>query len=196
MIDHRESLVGKRVLVVGGSSGIGLGAAEAAAALGAALTICSRSEQKVEAALAQLGGQTEGAVLDAADEGAVSAFFKTKAPFDHIVVSAAQVKMAPIRELPLEQAYASMNSKFWGAYHIARAAAISPGGSLTLVSGFMSMRPRSGAAILAAINAGLEGSISRPGTRIRANTRERRLPRHGDDANVWRHAPGESRRHV
>ena len=41
--------------------------------------------------------------------------------WDDIVVSAAQTRVAAVRELPLADAYASMNSKFWGAYRIARA---------------------------------------------------------------------------
>jgi NAD(P)-dependent dehydrogenase (short-subunit alcohol dehydrogenase family) len=50
-----------------------------------------------------------------------------------------------------------MNSKFWGAYRVARAARIAPKGSLTLVSGYLSIRPRKGAAIQSAINAAVEG---------------------------------------
>jgi len=78
-------------------------------------------------------------------------------PFDHVVVTAAKTKVAAIRELPLTDAYQSMNSKFWGAYRIARSAKIAAGGSLTFVSGFLSIRPQKGAAIQSAINAALEG---------------------------------------
>ena len=50
-----------------------------------------------------------------------------------------------------------MNSKFWGAYRIARAARIADHGSLTLISGTLSIRPRKGAALQSAINAAVEG---------------------------------------
>ncbi|HVV94557.1 MAG TPA: SDR family oxidoreductase [Hyphomicrobiales bacterium] len=149
-------LSGKRVLVVGGSSGIGRGAAEAAAMQGAAVTIASRSAEKVAAAVKAVGHGAEGRPLDVTDEAAVAAFFKDGVPWDHVVVSGAQTKVALVKELPLADAYASMNSKFWGAYRVARAATIAPGGSLTLVSGFLSIRPRKGAAIQGAINAAVE----------------------------------------
>src|SRR5215475_6555812 len=46
--------------------------------------------------------------------------------------------------------------KFWGAWRVARAAEIRAGGSLTLVSGFLSVRPRPAAAIVGAVNGALE----------------------------------------
>ena len=151
------SLDGKRVLVVGGSSGIGFGAAQAALAARADLTIVSRSSEKVDRAVSRLGGGAAGAVLDTADEQGVETFFASVAPFDHVVVSAARTKIAAVRELPLDDAYKSMNSKFWGAYRIARAARIADHGSLTLISGTLSIRPRKGAALQSAINAAVEG---------------------------------------
>ncbi|RWR11981.1 SDR family oxidoreductase [Paenirhodobacter populi] len=151
------TLKDKRVLVVGGSSGIGFGAAQAALADGAAVIIASRSQDRIDAALARLGAGAEGHVLDTTDEAGVEAFFATRPAFDHVVVSASKTKVAAVRELPLADAYGSMNSKFWGAYRIARAAKIAEGGSLTLVSGFLSQRPRKGAAIQSAINAAVEG---------------------------------------
>lgn len=151
------TLNGKTVLVLGGSSGIGFGVAQAALAAGAQVTIASRSLERVEAALARLGGVARGASLDTGDAAALEGFFARHDPFDHVFCSAARTKVAAVRELPLEDAYASFDSKFWGAYRLARAARIAAGGSLTLTSGFLSVRPKAGAAIQGAINAGLEG---------------------------------------
>jgi NAD(P)-dependent dehydrogenase (short-subunit alcohol dehydrogenase family) len=50
-----------------------------------------------------------------------------------------------------------MDSKFWGAYRAARVAQIADNGSITLVSGFLSARPRSGVGVQCAINAAVEG---------------------------------------
>jgi len=151
------ALNGKSVLVLGGSSGIGFGVALAAQALGATVTIASRSREKVDAALARLGGTAGGVSLDTGDPVALEQFFAERAPFDHVFCSAARTRVAAVRELALEDAYASFDSKFWGAYRLARAAKIADGGSLTLTSGFLSVRPKAGAAIQGAINAGLEG---------------------------------------
>jgi NAD(P)-dependent dehydrogenase (short-subunit alcohol dehydrogenase family) len=61
-----------------------------------------------------------------------------------------------VRQLPLVDAYAAMNSKFWGAYRVARAVKIAAGGSLTLVSGFLATRPSKTSVLQGAINAALE----------------------------------------
>ncbi|WP_395697782.1 SDR family oxidoreductase [Methylocella sp.] len=151
------TLSGKRVLVVGGSSGIGFGAAKAALASGASVVVVSRSADKVQLAAERLGVKVAGHVLDTTDEAGIEGFFARERPFDHVIASAAKTKVASVRELPLADAYQSMNSKFWGAYRVARAAKINDGGSLTLVSGFLSIRPKKGAAIQGAINAALEG---------------------------------------
>jgi NAD(P)-dependent dehydrogenase (short-subunit alcohol dehydrogenase family) len=88
----------------------------------------------------------------------VEAFFRGRT-FDHVVSSASQTRVSHIKEMSLEDAYASMNSKFWGFFRIARAATIAPGGSLTIVTGFRSIRPARGNALQGAINAGLEGLV-------------------------------------
>ncbi|MBE7218970.1 MAG: SDR family oxidoreductase [Caulobacteraceae bacterium] len=143
-------------LVVGGSSGIGLATARLMAAEGATVTIASRSRAKLDAAVEVLGPTTDAAELDTGDDAAVERFFAGRAPFDHIVVSAAQTPSGPVRGLSLEDARRAMESKFWGAYRIARAARITEGGSLTFVSGFLSVRPSGGAVLQGAINAALE----------------------------------------
>ena len=145
----------KRVLIIGGSSGIGFATATAAAAAGATVTIASRSSEKLRAASARLSG-VDTQVLDVTKEDDVEAFFSRIGPFDHVVVSGSETTFAPVRSLSLSDAYRSMDSKFWGAYRVARAARIADGGSLTFISGFLSVRPRTGAVIQGAINAALE----------------------------------------
>ena len=151
-----NKLEGKKVLVVGGSSGIGEAAAQALAALGAEVTIASRDPARLQAAAQRLGGAVRTAVLDTANDAGVEAFFAAQEAYDHIVISAAQTASGPVRQLPLGDAYAAMNSKFWGAYRVARAARIAAGGSLTLVSGFLSARPSKTSVLQGAINAALE----------------------------------------
>ncbi|WP_172327161.1 SDR family oxidoreductase [Mangrovicoccus sp. HB161399] len=150
-------LANTRILVLGGTSGIGFGVAQAARAAGAHVTVASRSQEKVDAAIERLGTTAHGAVLDTGDAAALEAFFGSADAFDHVFCSASSTKVAAVKELPLEDAYASFNSKFWGAYRLARAAKIREGGSLTFTSGFLSVRPKPGAAIQGAINAALEG---------------------------------------
>ena len=150
------SLDGKKVLVIGGSSGIGYATAAGALAQGASVAIASRSEDKLRAAQASLPGRVEAHALDVADSAAVEAFFAAAPAYDHVVVSGASIKFGAVREQALEDAYAAMNVKFWGAYRVARHARIAPGGSLVFVSGFLSRRPKPGMVLIGAVNAALE----------------------------------------
>jgi Dehydrogenases with different specificities (related to short-chain alcohol dehydrogenases) len=148
----------QQVLVVGGSSGIGLATARAFAHAGARVTIASRSASKLAAAAAGIGHGTEWAELDTADNDAVEALLGSRR-WHHVVVSAAQTPSGPVRKLSLEDAGKAMESKFWGAYRVARAANIVEGGSLTLVSGFLSVRPSGSSVLQGAINAALESLV-------------------------------------
>src|SRR5271155_3151262 len=125
-----DKLTQARVLVFGGSSGIGLATAAAMAEAGASVTIASRSQAKLNASLTQLGGNVRAVVLDTGETAAIEQFFTDGEPWDHIIVSAAQTPTGPVRGLDLADAKAAMESKFWGAYHVARVARIKEGGSL------------------------------------------------------------------
>lgn len=147
----------QRVLIVGGSSGIGLAAAQAFAAHGAHVTIASRSRDKLAAAAARIGPATSTQILDTTDNEQVERFLAQGDAWDHVVISAAQTATGPARQLPLEDAQAAMDSKFWGAYRVARVVNIRAGGSLTLVTGFRATRPNKASVTQGAINAALEG---------------------------------------
>ncbi|MGY4480277.1 SDR family oxidoreductase [Bradyrhizobium sp. USDA 3364] len=150
------SLKESRFLVVGGSSGIGLAVAMEAAKAGAAVTIASRSRAKLDVALADLGSSVQGRQLDTTDDAVVESFFASEAAWDHVVVSAAETTNGPVRKIDLAAARATMDSKFWGVYHVARSVRIRERGSLCLVSGFRSVRPSSNTVLQGAVNAALE----------------------------------------
>ncbi len=151
------SLGNANVLVVGGSSGIGLAVAAQAHAEGAAVTIASRSSEKLDKAAAGIGPGIDTVVLDTADNAAIERFFTGAKAWDHIVISAAQTPGGPIRKLSLEDAGKAMESKFWGAYRIARAARFNERGTLTFISGVLATRPSAASVLQGAINAALEG---------------------------------------
>lgn len=146
----------KEILVIGGSSGIGLATARLAQSLGGRVTIASRSPAKVAAAAKTLGAAS--AVLDVTDTQMVETFLAAR-EWDHIVVTGSDVKMAAVKTLALPDATAAMDSKFWGFYRVARAARIRPGGSLSVVAGFLATRPAAGRALMGAINAALESLV-------------------------------------
>jgi NAD(P)-dependent dehydrogenase (short-subunit alcohol dehydrogenase family) len=154
----RMMLKGKKVVVVGGSSGIGLATAEMAQREGADVIVASRNAAKLDAVAEKLNAVAIPA--DVTNDDSVTDLFRRCGPVDHVVVTAAQLKTGPFRTVSMEDVRATMESKFWGAWRVARAADIRAGGSLTLVSGFLSVRPRPNSAIVGSANGALE-SLSR-----------------------------------
>jgi NAD(P)-dependent dehydrogenase (short-subunit alcohol dehydrogenase family) len=144
------------VVIIGGSSGMGLAIAKEAADAGAAVTIAGRSQSKLDEASRAIAGDVTTYIVDLSDERSVMKLFQSIGSFDHLVVSGSSVKTGQLRELSLADARASMDSKFWGAYMATRYAQIRPKGSITFFSGILSRRPSPGLASLAAINAAVE----------------------------------------
>src|ERR1700722_18927208 len=81
-------LQNKRVVILGGSSGIGLAVAEQAASQGAKIVIASSSTERVQKAVESVGGDAQGQTLDLLDEQAVEALFAKLGAFDHLVFTA------------------------------------------------------------------------------------------------------------
>ena len=152
------SLAGKKIVVVGGSSGIGLATAEMAKREGADVIIASRNIERLDKAAEKLNAIAIPA--DVTSDESVAKLFQRCGPIDHVVVTAAQLRTGPFKTVAMEDVRGTMEGKFWGAWRVAKCADIRAGGSLTLVSGFLSVRPRPNSAIVSAANGALE-SLSR-----------------------------------
>ena len=147
-------LAGQKVVVVGGSSGIGLSTAEFAKKEGADVVIASRNKERLNSAAEKIGARP--VVADITSDESIASLFKQCGVVDHVVVTAAQLRSGPFKTVPMEDVRATMESKFWGCWRVARSAEISKGGSLTLVSGYLSIRPRPNSAIVGAANGAIE----------------------------------------
>src|SRR6202046_4237199 len=83
-----NGLQSKRVVILGGSSGIGLAVAEQAASQGAKIVIASSNAERVQKAVEPFGKDAQGHTLDLSDERAVEALFTKLGAFDHLVFTA------------------------------------------------------------------------------------------------------------
>ncbi len=151
------SLENKKIVIIGGTSGMGLATAKAAIATGASVTIASRSKEKLETTQKEIGGHVEAQPIDLMQENSIRDFFQTVGSIDHLVVSGSSTKSGSFRDLATEDAKTSMASKFWGPYLAAKYAQINSNGSIVLFSGILSRKPSSGMAVVSAINAAVEG---------------------------------------
>ncbi|MCA8881561.1 MAG: SDR family oxidoreductase [Rhodobacteraceae bacterium] len=134
---------GRSVFVAGGTSGINLGIAEAFAAAGAQVGVGSRSQEKVDAAVARLGDARPafGYVFDVRDTeavtGALSGFAETVGSIDVVVSGAAGNFPALARDISPNGFKAVVDIDLIGTYHVMKAAyphMRRPGGSLINIS--------------------------------------------------------------
>jgi NAD(P)-dependent dehydrogenase (short-subunit alcohol dehydrogenase family) len=155
------SLDDKRILVIGGGSGIGYAVAEAAVKAGAQVVVASTNSERVKAAAARLGNRTSGTTLDITREDQVAGFFAGSGKFDHIATTAGDwsgPRRTPLAELDLDQAASLFKVRFWGAVAVAKhgARTLNEGGSLTLTDGMIAHRPQKASAISTAMCGAIE----------------------------------------
>ena len=162
-IHHSEnsetSLKGKRIIILGGTSGLGFATAKAAADQGAAIVVASSSRAKVDSAVARLPDGSEGHVLDLSTEEGVAVFFDRIGEFDHLVFTAGEaLQLGKLEETSLEQAKQFFNIRFWGAFMAAKYGSrkIRSGGSIILTNGIVGLRPVKGWTVAASITGAVE----------------------------------------
>ncbi len=150
---------GKRIVVVGGGSGIGRGIARAALEAGAEVVIVGRSGKRLEEAIAELGSSAmvRPVTADVTNEADVIRLFHEVEAFDHLATTVADLTYQPIRELEVAAARKSIDSKLLSSLLLAKHAwaRARPGGSLTFTSGIAAYRPGPRGAVVAAVNGAL-----------------------------------------
>jgi NAD(P)-dependent dehydrogenase (short-subunit alcohol dehydrogenase family) len=138
---NTHNLQQKKVIVAGGTSGIGLATAKALAAEGALVTV------------------TDAQSLDSMDRSALDTFFKGFGSLDHLVITIGSGKgMGNFADLDLVDLKDAYERKFWPLLNTVQAALpyIRPTGSVTIVTAASSRCKLSGTSGLAGINGGLE----------------------------------------
>lgn len=193
-INHREhssppllSLSGKKVVVVGGKTGIGLGIAHAAYAAGASVTVASRritsAEERRDLA------NFEQVTLDICDEAAVRKAFDNIGQFDHLAVTAGPDlgTWGTFMDDDMRGVRSYIENKFLGSWACARYAAphLRAGGSITFLTGGLAARHKSGfSAVTSAFVAveSLSGSLALELAPTRVNT----IRPGYVDTNLWR----------
>jgi NAD(P)-dependent dehydrogenase (short-subunit alcohol dehydrogenase family) len=192
------TLVGKKIVIVGGSSGVGLGVAAAAQKKGAQVFIVGRSADKLKSAEQSLG--TQGGVIaltaDMTNEGDIVRLFKEVGEFDHLVVTAGTPPTSdPIGDADMDAVRAFVDNKLIGAIMVAKHAAggIKSGGSMIFTSGINKDRPPvPGGSVVAAI-AGSFGYFARALALELAPTRVNVVSPGWVDTPMWDELVGEAK---
>jgi NAD(P)-dependent dehydrogenase (short-subunit alcohol dehydrogenase family) len=154
---REPALLGQTVVVIGGSSGIGLATARAARAEGAGVVLTGRDPGRLRRAADAVGAQRHAA-FDAHDPGRLDAFFGSlPAPVDHVMVSAGNPYYAPLADMDVDDARRYVADHVGLSLGVARhaARAVRPGGTLLFLSGTGGRRPAVGISVTALLTAGL-----------------------------------------
>ncbi|KAK1750521.1 hypothetical protein QBC47DRAFT_118568 [Echria macrotheca] len=187
MLKYTNKLHSKRVLVLGGTSGVGYSVAEAALEYGAEVIISGSTDAKVERILARLrgtaGGQREGAQIagkacDLADTASLETNLEAllkfatedgKRKLDHVVFTAGDaLKLKPLAEMTTDLVGAAMAVRFTGALMLAKLLNLSEDGegkylrrsfesSFTLTGGTNTAKPMPMFTLAAGVGGGIEG---------------------------------------
>jgi NAD(P)-dependent dehydrogenase (short-subunit alcohol dehydrogenase family) len=144
----------KRVVIVGGSSGIGLAVAEEAASQGADVVIVSSKAERVQEAIQSIGRGARGEVVDVSNEKTVESFFTNLGAFDHLVFTAGDsLQLHQLADTDLKQARRAFELRYWSALATVKYGSpqIRKGGSIVLTTGVAGRRPHSGWVIAASV---------------------------------------------
>lgn len=142
-----ETLKNKKVVIIGGTSGIGLATAKLATLKGANIIIASSNQQRVDNALKELPNESKGYAVDATNESHLKILFEKIGSFDHLIFTAGEgLILENIADASLETAQKFFNVRYWGAFTAVKYAIpyIRTTGSITLTSGIASERPNKG----------------------------------------------------
>ena len=149
-----NGLQDKRVVVLGGSSGIGLEVAKQAASQGASVVIASSNPERVQKAVASIDGEAQGQAIDVSDERAVATFFSKLGAFDHLVFTAGDsLHLHDLAATDLQQARHAFELRYWAALAAVKYGSphIRKEGSIVLTTGIAGQRPRKGWVIAASV---------------------------------------------
>jgi NAD(P)-dependent dehydrogenase (short-subunit alcohol dehydrogenase family) len=140
------SLANQHVVIVGGSSGIGLATGILTQKSGANVTLIGRNQEKLEEALKQIEG-ARIAIADFTDENSINAALADLPTIHHVYVAAGSFVGGNILSGSMADFRQVIDTRVWGSVHVVRAAVpkMNGTGSITFTGGVSTDRPVAGA---------------------------------------------------
>ena len=159
---REPELIGQTVVLIGGSSGIGLETARRARAEGADVILTGRNPERLKQAALGVGA-LRTAAFDATDPAALELFFAgLPKPIDHVLVTGPGPYYAPLADLDRERAHRDFDDHLWLAVTVAQQAVgrVRPGGTLLFMAGTGGRSRGPGLSLVAAGTAALPALIA------------------------------------
>ena len=151
----------EHVLVVGGTSGIGLSLARAAHALGCKLTIGGRGVERVTEIAKSIGPGVTGRHVDLADVPSLRSGLSEGATVDHLVLTPLYSLATSVKEFKVAEANKVLQTKLTGYIEAVSAALprLKPTSSIVLFGGLAKDRPYPSSTMISVANAGIIGMM-------------------------------------
>jgi NAD(P)-dependent dehydrogenase (short-subunit alcohol dehydrogenase family) len=152
----------QHVVIIGGTSGIGLAAAEILLRENFRVTVSGRDPQRLANAGKKLRNEAATIAADAADPTAVAALFGSLGSFDHLVLAFGSNKgLGSFATVSVEDVRLSFAEKVFPQFACAQAAQkfLSPNGSITFISAVSAFGAMPGAAGIGAANAAIAAMV-------------------------------------
>ena len=188
----------KRVVILGGSSGIGLAVAEQASSQGARVVVVSSNPERIQKAIQSVGGEVDGQIVDLSDERAVAALFTKLGPFDHLIFTAGDsLHLHQLAATDLQQARHAFELRYWSALAAVKYGSphIRKGGSIVLTTGVAGRRPHKGWVVAASVCGTIEAltrALAIELAPIRVNAVSPGVVR----TNLWQNMTAAEREHL
>jgi NAD(P)-dependent dehydrogenase (short-subunit alcohol dehydrogenase family) len=154
-------LLGQIVVVIGGSSGIGLETARQARAAGAEVIITARDPERLKRADGEVCARSTSA-FDATDTARLEAFFDAlPVPIDHLMLTGRAAYYARLSDMEFDEARRAVDAHLWLPLQVARLAAekVRPGGTLLFMAGMGGRRPAVGLSVIGTLALGLRALV-------------------------------------
>ena len=155
-------LAGKRAIVLGGTSGIGLAATRQLEAAGVTVTAGSRSSANVDKAAAVTGDAVTFTTIDVLDRDALAALFEEHHGFDILVNAATGGARASGAFLQMDlDGFQGSFRKLWGYTNSVRLGTehMAEDGAITLVSGYPARKANPGSLAISTVGNAVEGFV-------------------------------------
>ena len=159
---HQQDLVGQTVVVIGGSSGIGLETARLARARGADVVLTARDPDRLRDAGRQIHARSTTA-FDATDRARLERFFEDlPGPVDHVMLTGGGPYYSSLKDMDFAAASRAINERLLVTLAVARsgAARMRPPGTLLFIGGTGGRRAGVGLTLISALTAALPALVA------------------------------------
>ncbi len=150
---------GAHIVVIGGTSALGLAIAKAAYAHGCAVTIAGRGAERAADIAKSIGHGTTGLHIDLEDSASIRAALSDGPPIDHIVITSIMRLATSVKDFAVAEAERLARIKLIGYIEAVSVALprLKPASSIVLFAGVSKTNPYPGSTMISVVNGGIVG---------------------------------------